>query len=100
MKTTFANQGAFTLVELLVVITIIAILLALLLPTLSSAKERARRAKCLNNLRQIAIGTTMYAGENQDLVISAKQQEAFKKENFAFVQVSLDLPGARSVISC
>jgi hypothetical protein len=38
----------------------------------------------------------MYAGENQDLVISAKQQEAFKKENFAFVQVSLDLPGARS----
>jgi type II secretory pathway pseudopilin PulG len=80
--------------ELLVVIFIIAILLALLLPTLMSGKERGRRAKCLSNLRQISIAMTSYAGDNQDFVISAKQQEAFKPEHFAFVQTSLQAPAA------
>jgi len=58
--------GAFTLIELLVVIAIIAILAAMLLPVLSSAQERGKRAQCVNNLKQIGIACTMYAQENND----------------------------------
>ncbi len=57
------RKSGFSLVELLVVVVIIAILGAIVLPTLSRARESARRASCANNLRQMGIALKMYAGE-------------------------------------
>ncbi|MBN9501533.1 MAG: hypothetical protein BGO01_04530 [Armatimonadetes bacterium 55-13] len=62
------KKNAFTLIELLVVIAIIAILAAILFPVFAQAKEAAKKASCLSNLKQIGLGTVMYAGDYDDTI--------------------------------
>ena len=65
------RSRGFTLVELLVVIAIIALLISILLPSLAAAREQAKKAKCLANLRDLQAAGFAYAGEdrNENLIL-------------------------------
>ena len=69
------NKSAFTLIELLVVIAIIAILAAILFPVFARARENARRASCLSNLKQLGLAAMMYAQDYDEKLVPAWNQE-------------------------
>jgi prepilin-type N-terminal cleavage/methylation domain-containing protein len=83
------GRGGFTLVELLVVIGIIAVLIAILIPALNAARERANRVKCASNLRQVGQGLALYFADNRN---------RYPRGHFRFAatgalnQVSFDYP--------
>lgn len=70
-------QGAFTLVELLVVVAVTVVLASLLLPALSGAREKSARAVCKSNMRQLLLGISLYADNNSDNLPSSSDNEGF-----------------------
>lgn len=63
------TAGGFTLVELLVVIAVIALLMAILIPALTRAKEQGKRAVCLHHLRELMVAWMLYADDNNDKIV-------------------------------
>ena len=86
MKNIFRNQtklASFTLIELLVVIAIIAILAAILLPALNSARERGKSASCVSNLKQIGMAAAMYVDNFDGYMVPHQLYDAEQDKGYS-----------------
>lgn len=94
----FSKRRGFTLIEMLVVIAIIAILAGLLLPAIQLARKRARRIECASQVRQVALGMSLYGDDNDGMLPAA---DANWSTNLAtYVDQSGSNPGQRGVFVC
>jgi len=89
-------RKGFTLIELLVVIAIISILAAILFPVFARARENARRASCMSNLKQLGLGVMMYTQDYDDHVPSAFQYEVPGNTNYLNSWMQLIMPYTKS----
>ncbi|MGD8453343.1 MAG: type II secretion system protein [Phycisphaerae bacterium] len=112
------RRHAFTLIELLVVVAILAMLVSILLPTMSAARETGRQSACLANLRSIALGVQLYTQQSNDWLPAAEPPlREFPDERHWFMnadlmrQLVVDVrinedgepigpPKARSILTC
>ncbi len=86
------HRTGFTLVELLVVIAVIAILVAMLLPALNSAREKAHEITCRNNLKTLGLAAFGYAADNDDWMVPNNSKAYLTAWQIQYHWVSLLVP--------
>src|SRR5947199_2119330 len=92
-RRSLARRGAFTLVELLVVIGIIAVLMGILLPVMSRARDQANRTVCQANLRTLGQSMIIYANSNKDRLPNSNPPQTVNDSiatNFVLVKLAKD----------